>query len=100
MCEGDPEQFAIAMRKVDSGGGDIDLKFMGMNGRKRVEKRFSFTAFTDSLNEFVLDTAALSLTELGREQGGTTLFTKFALAFHFCLAMMVLFWMVFYTPLP
>ena len=47
MCEGDPEQFAIAMRKVDSGGGDIDLKFMGMNGRKRVEKRFSFTAFTD-----------------------------------------------------
>ena len=99
LCEGDPEQFAIAMRKVDS--GDIDLKFIGMNGRKRVEQKFSFTAFTDSLDELVLDCAALDLTEAGpRDEGGTTLFTKFALAFHFSLAMMVLFWMVFYTPLP
>jgi len=99
LCEGDPEQFAIAMRKVDS--GDIDLKFIGMNGRKRVEQKFSFIAFTDSLDEFVLDCAALNLTEGSTvAEGGTTLFTKFALAFHFSLAMMVLFWMVFYTPLP
>ena len=70
LCEGDPEQFAIAMRKVDS--GDIDLKFIGMNGRKRVEQKFSFTAFTDSLDEFVLDCAALNLTEGSREEGGTT----------------------------
>lgn len=97
LCEGDPEQFAIAMRKVDT--GDIDLKFIGMTGRKRVEQKFSFTAFTDSLDELVLECAARNLTE-AREEGGTTLFTKFALAFHFSLAMMVLFWMVFYTPLP
>ena len=99
LCEGDPEQFAIVMRKV--AGGEADLKGMGAAGRERVEQKFSFSAFTESLHEAVLDTAARTLrdAETGAE-GGTTLFTKFALAFHFSLAMMVLFWMVFYTPLP
>ena len=99
LCEGDPEQFATVMRKV--AGGEADLKGMGAAGRERVEQKFSFSAFTESLHEAVLDTAARTLrdSEAGAE-GGTTLFTKFALAFHFSLAMMVLFWMVFYTPLP
>ena len=87
------------MKVVD---GKVDLERMGEAGQERVLEKFSFAAFTDSLHDVVVDTAALSLMDERREsgRGGTTLFTKFALAFHFSLAMMVLFWMVFYTPLP
>ena len=82
--------------------GDVDLQKMGEAGHERVMENFSFAAFTDSLHDVVVDTAALSLSEERREtgRGGTTLFTKFALFFHFGLASMVLYWMVFYTPLP
>ena len=97
LCEGDPDQFADVMRKVAN--NEVDLEAMGRAGKERVISKFSFHAFTQSLHDYVVDTAALNLSE-PREEGGTTLFTKFALAFHFCLAMMVLFWMVFYTPLP
>ena len=98
LCEGDPDQFASVMRRVDN--KEVDLTSLGRAGRQRVLDKFSFHAFTQSLHEFVLDAAALNIIDENREEGGTTLFTKFALAFHFCLAMMVLFWMVFYTPLP
>ena len=98
LCEGDPTNFANILRKVIN--GEFDLKQMGVDGHDRVFSKFSFEAFSLSLHDVVVDTAAINVTELGREEGGTTLFTKFALAFHFCLAMMVLFWMVFYTPLP
>jgi len=100
LCEGDPDQFSSVMRKVVD--GEVDLQKMGEAGQDRVLQNFSFAAFTDSLHDLVVDTAALTLEEERREtgRGGTTLFTKFALAFHFSLAMMVLFWMVFYTPLP
>merc|ERR1719312_2236968 len=98
LCEGDPDQFSKVMKSIIR--GDVDLKIMGEAGHDRVVQKFSFTAFTDNLHDYVVDTAAINISEEEREKGGTTLFTKFALAFHFCLAMMVLFWMVFYTPLP
>ena len=84
------------MRKILE--GEVNLEKMGEAGHDRVLDNFSFAAFTDSLHDVVVDTAALSLRE-ETVQAGTTLFTKFALAFHFGLAMMVLYWMVF-TQLP
>jgi len=100
LCEGDPDQFSAVMRRIV--GGEVSLDKMGEAGHERVMENFSFAAFTDSLHDVVVDTAALSLADDRRDtaRGGTTLFTKFALAFHFGLAMMVLYWMVFYTPLP
>ena len=98
LCEGDPEHFAVVMKKIIN--DEVDLKMMGQAGHDRVVNKFSFEAFTNSLHEVALDTAALNIFEENREEGGTTLFTKFALAFHFSLAMMVLYWMVFATPLP
>ena len=98
MCEGDPDQFSRVMKRIIK--GEIDLKVMGEAGHERVVQKFSFTSFAENLHDYVVDTAAMNISEEEKEKGGTTLFTKFALAFHFCLAMMVLFWMVFYTPLP
>ena len=97
LCEGDPDQFSRVMRKILA--GEVDLQQMGEAGHDRVLDNFSFAAFTDSLHDVVVDTAALSIREETSQEGGTTLFTKFALAFHFGLAMMVLYWMVF-TQLP
>jgi len=98
LCEGDPDQFSRVMKRIIR--GEIDLKVMGEAGHERVVQKFSFSSFAENLHDYVVDTAAMNISEEEKEKGGTTLFTKFALAFHFCLAMMVLFWMVFYTPLP
>ena len=85
------------MRKILA--GEVNLDKMGEAGHDRVLDNFSFAAFTDSLHDVVVDTAALNLREEPSQEGGTTLFTKFALAFHLGLAMMELYWMVF-TQLP
>jgi len=97
LCEGDPSQFANVMKRIIA--GEIDLVKMGESGFKRVSELFSFPAFSEKLDECILEAALKQNEEISRE-GGTTIFTKFALAFHFSLAMLVLFWMVFYTPLP
>ncbi|KAL5015982.1 hypothetical protein ScPMuIL_005571 [Solemya velum] len=51
LCEQEPDSFAEAMKKfVD----DVSLKDrLGKAGRKRVEEKFSFNAFTKQLNETV-----------------------------------------------
>jgi len=98
LVEGDPELFCEVMRGVVS--GKLELEKMGVAGRDRVKEHFSFQAFTERLDEYVVDAAVRASEEMDRDEGGTTIFTKFALAFHFSLAMLVLFWMVFYTPLP
>jgi len=98
LCEGDPEQFRVIMQGVVD--RKMELEQMGLAGRKRVKEHFSFEAFTERLDEYVVDAAIRATEDMDRDEGGTTVFTKFALAFHFSLAMLVLFWMVFYTPLP
>jgi len=97
LCEGNPEHFADVMKRVVD--HEVDIMKMGAAGKDRVKQHFSFGAFMDRLDEYVMDAVVLDSEELSQE-GGTTIFTKFALAFHFSLAMLVLFWMVFYTPLP
>ena len=98
LCEGDPEQFGEVMRQVAD--NEVEMEKMGTAGKERVEEHFSFEAFTEKLDEYVVDAAIRASEALDGDEGGTTIFTKFALAFHFSLAMLVLFWMVFYTPLP
>jgi alpha-1,3/alpha-1,6-mannosyltransferase len=98
LCEGDPEQFGEVMMAVVD--GEKELEKMGVAGKERVEDHFSFEAFTERLDEYVVDAAVRASEDMDGDEGGTTIFTKFALAFHFSLAMLVLFWMVFYTPLP
>lgn len=100
LAEADPTQFAAVMEEVAN--GQHDLVAMGRAGTARVRQHFSFEAFATNLDEIVCKHAASPAGETGTEAeaGRTTLFTQFALAFHFSLAMLVLFWMVFYTPLP
>lgn len=55
LCESDPEEFADAAARIlrDSKLGEK----MGAMGRKRVEQRFSFEAFTEKLDKIVLSLA-------------------------------------------
>lgn len=52
LCESEPEDFATAAVRIikDSKLGEK----MGVMGRKRVEQRFSFEAFTEKLNQIVI----------------------------------------------
>jgi len=73
-----------------------ELQQMGAQGRARVERLFSSQAFTDSLELQVLKT----IEEKDHKKGRTAnIAANLALAFHFGLAMAVLYWMIF-QPLP
>lgn len=69
------------------------LPQVGAAGRGRVEKHFSFAAFGEKLESAVIDLVS------GRRQGQSFL-TRLALAFHFGLALSVLYWMTFGVSFP
>lgn len=96
LVEPQPGSWAQVMQTVGSRGSGALLE-MGVRGRDRVEEYFSFPAFTQHLVDYVL-IATSSSSSIPVSIG--QLFSRLALAFHFGLAVMLLFWMVFYTPLP
>jgi len=98
LAEGAPGAWAIVMEGVLAGGAEERLAAMGEAGRARVEQYFSFPAFAQHLEDYVTISVA------GRPPPTPFSFGKLlgrlALAFHFGMAIMLLFWMVFWTPLP
>lgn len=52
LCQSDPEDFAIAMKKLIDGGDKLK-KTLGDNGHQRVLQNFSFEAFAQKLDFFV-----------------------------------------------
>lgn len=97
LVEGEPRAWAAVMEGVLAGGADR-LAAMGEAGRARVAKYFSFPAFAQHLEDYVTISVA------GRPPPTPFSFGKLlgrlALAFHFSMAIILLFWMVFWTPLP
>ena len=51
LCTADPSEFADAMESVAMAGDD--LQRLGNNGKRRVKKEFSFSAFTAHLDKIV-----------------------------------------------
>jgi len=90
------EGFGVVMEKVVAMNKE-ELLEMGEAGRKRVEQVFSYEAFCTSLENHVTETFVTS--SALADGGSMSLATKFALVFHFGLAMVVLYWMIF-QPLP
>ena len=78
--------------------GSGRLSAMGEAGRARVKKYFSFNAFASHLHDYVTIATAATTPYAPFSLG--KLLGRLALAFHFGMAMILLFWMVFYTPLP
>ena len=85
------------MRSIGTRGSGR-LSAMGEAGRTRVKKYFSFNAFASHLHDYI--TIATSATTPYAPFSLGKLLGRLALAFHFGMAMILLFWMVFYTPLP
>lgn len=54
LRDSNPEEFAEAMETFYEGGNDMKKEF-GSQGKKRVEKHFSFKAFGDRLESFVIN---------------------------------------------
>ena len=52
LCQPNPEDFAIAMKKLIDGGNKLK-KIFGDNGHQRVLQNFSFEAFAQKLDVFV-----------------------------------------------
>ena len=89
------EAFAAAL-------GDVllhkdHLGLVGDAGRRRVEEHFSFGAFASNLDRALVDVVRARHEGQGK---GFSWLTGLAVAFHFSLAMCVLFYMTFGTPLP
>jgi len=98
LCQPDPLQFAKAMNEAVDGGTELRTK-LGLAGRERVEKNFSFSAFSNKWDSFVCKLAKDRLKEMliQAENQGYSMFSGIAVAFHFVLAMAILFYMVFGT---
>jgi len=81
-----------------AGGSELRTR-LGLAGRERVEKHFSFSAFASRWNSFVSELVEQKAEELEYEADnpGYSMFTGIAVTFHFVLAMAILFWMVFGT---
>jgi len=76
--------------------GEQDIQVMGRQGSSRVNRLFSFQAFTQRLEMHALST----IEEVEKKsRKGSSIAASFALAFHFGLAIFVLYWMIF-QPLP
>lgn len=97
LVEPTPQAWAQVMEKVQTRGSWC-LGDMGEKGRQRVREHFSFAAFSQHLADYVLIATSSSSQSTPFSLG--QILSRLALGFHFCLAMMLLFWMVFYTPLP
>lgn len=97
LVEPHPRLWAQVMSQVGSRGSG-PLSSMGSRGVARVQEYFSFNAFTQHLVDYVLIATSSSSPRTPFSLG--QVLSRLALAFHFGLAMMLLFWMVFYTPLP
>jgi len=69
------------------------LPDVGRAGRARVEKHFSFHAFGQRLESAVIDL-------LSRPRQGRSFLARLAVAFHFALALTVLYWMSFGVSVP
>jgi len=95
--DGQPHAWSEVMRSIGPRGSGR-LSAMGEAGRARVKKYFSFNAFASHLHDYI--TIATSATTPYAPFSLGKLLGRLALAFHFGMAMILLFWMVFYTPLP
>lgn len=69
------------------------LPDVGRAGRARVEQHFSFKAFGDRLEGAVIDL-------LTNRREGRSFLGRLAVAFHFALALVVLYWMSFGVEVP
>lgn len=91
LREPSSEEFSGAMQGV------LDnrplLPQVGEAGRARVLKHFSFAAFGEKLERAVIDL-------LTKRRPGRSFLARLALAFHFGLALCVLYWMTFGVPVP
>jgi len=99
LVEAHPESWAQVMSQVDS-RNSATLAAMGKRGKERVNEYFSFSAFTQHLEDYVMIATTTSSSSPRTPFTLGQILSRLALAFHFGLAMMLLFWMVFYTPLP
>lgn len=98
LCPPAPDHFAKAMNEAVEGGSELRTR-LGVAGRERVEKHFSFSAFASRWDSFVSELVEQKAEELEyeAENPGYSMFTGIAVTFHFVLAMAILFWMVFGT---
>jgi len=71
------------------------LPDLGLRGRHRVEKHFSFDAFGEKLENSVID-----LCNNGPRKRGPGFLARVAVAFHFALAVGILYYMTFGVTLP
>jgi len=98
LIEAQPGPWAKVMGVVGTRGSGV-LGAMGMRGHARVQQYFSFSAFSQHLADYVM-IATSAVPDPPKPYTLGRLLGKLALAFHFGMAMVLLFWMVFYTPLP
>lgn len=88
------ESFGGALSDILLHKGQLGL--VGDAGRQRVEDHFSFSAFASNLDAALVEVVRAK----DAQQKGFSWLTGLAVAFHFSLAMCVLFYMTFGTPLP
>jgi alpha-1,3/alpha-1,6-mannosyltransferase len=97
LCDPTPQAFSQAMEEAVRGGRDLK-KELGVAGRERVNRNFSFTAFAKRWDTAVCHLAVRwEEDRLRKQDQGYSLFVGLAVTFHFVLAMVILFWMVFGT---
>ena len=73
------------------------LPELGRRGRQRVQQNFSFDAFADKLDGCTVEVYKKSVR---RRAVGGGLLSRVAVAFHFALALGMLYWMTFGVTLP
>ena len=85
------EEFSKAMQGVLE--NREQLYIVGIEGKNRVERYFSFNSFGDKLESSMID-------RVGKRRQGRSFLSSLAVAFHFSLALGILYWMIFGMPFP
>jgi len=92
LREAESKAFSGAMQGVID--NKAHLHTVGTQGRTRVENHFSFDAFGAKLEQALIDLLT------GNRSQGRSFLSRLAVAFHFSLALGVLYWMTFGVTFP
>lgn len=85
------EEFSKAMEGVLE--NREQLYIVGIEGKNRVERYFSFNSFGEKLESSIFEL-------VGKRRQSFSFLSSLAVAFHFCLALGILYWMIFGMPFP
>jgi alpha-1,3/alpha-1,6-mannosyltransferase len=91
LREPNVEEFSKAMQGVLD--NREHLQGVGMEGKNRVKQFFSFNSFGEKLESSIFEVVS-------KRRESRSFLTSLAVAFHFCLALGILYWMIFGMPVP